>query len=394
MVNPERLALDLVADARATGPHARSANYVEAIGTTATGVLLRDVVLGREFAVDANVVINTTGPWTDMTNSALGAPSTFMGGTKGLHIVLENPELFAACNGGEVFFENNDGRIVLIYPLNGKVLVGTTDIEADITKPAVCTDEEVGYFFELVSHVFPKIAVNRSQIVFRYSGIRPLPRHDDTAPGFVSRDYRIERTDLASGAGATTKVPMLSVVGGKWTSFRALAEHITNDTLAILGEKRSVSTESLAIGGGVGFPAEGPAQKAWVTVNGASVSAERGLALLRRYGTGAACVIAGIAARGDGMLEHVPGFSVGELAYLASTESVVHITDVVLRRTTVAFVGGLSQAAFDEISVLMAEALGWSPEQHDAERTFAVDELTRLHGLSLVAAATSSSRAA
>lgn len=394
VVNPERLALDIVADARATGSHARSANYVEAIGTTAGGVLLRDVVSGREFSIDADVVINTTGPWTDMTNSALGAPSTFMGGTKGSHIVLDNPELFAACNGGEVFFENNDGRIVLIYPLNGKVLVGTTDLEADITKPAVCTDEEVEYFFELVTHVFPKIAVNRSQIVFRYSGIRPLPRHDDTAPGFVSRDYRIERTDLAAGQRSAKGTPMLSVVGGKWTTFRALAEHITNDTLAILGESRSVSTLSLAIGGGVGFPAEGPAQKAWVAANGASVSAERGLELLARYGTGASAVIAGIAARGDAPLEHIPGFSVGELAYLTSSESVVHITDIVLRRTTVAFVGGLSQDAFDEIGALMAETLGWSPAQHDAERAFAVDELTRLHGLTLVAAATSTSRAA
>jgi len=392
VVNPERLALDLVADARATGSHARSANYVEAIGTTPTGVLLRDVVTGQEFAVDADVVINTTGPWTDMTSSALGTPSTFMGGTKGSHIVLDNPELFAACNGGEVFFENNDGRIVLIYPLNGKVLVGTTDLEADITEPAVCTDEEVEYFFELVTHVFPKIAVDRSQIVFRYSGIRPLPRHDDTAPGFVSRDYRIERSELA--AGAAHSVPMLSVVGGKWTTFRALAEHITNDTLAILGEKRTVSTESLAIGGGVGFPAEGPAQKAWVSANSSSVSTERGLALLARYGTGAASVMTGIAGRGDAMLEHVPGFSVGELAHISSTESVVHITDIVLRRTTVAFVGGLTQAAFDEISALMADTLGWSPEQHDAERVFAVDELSRLHGLTLVAAATSSSRAA
>jgi glycerol-3-phosphate dehydrogenase len=392
VVNPERLALDLVADARATGAHARSANYVEAIGTTSTGVLLRDVVSGHEFTVEADVVINTTGPWTDMTNSALGTPSKFMGGTKGSHIVLDNPELFAACNGGEVFFENNDGRIVLIYPLNGKVLVGTTDLEADIAEPAVCTDEEVEYFFELVTHVFPKIAVDRSQIVFRYSGIRPLPRHDETAPGFVSRDYRIERSELA--AGAVKAVPMLSVVGGKWTTFRALAEHITNDTLAILGEKRTVSTESLAIGGGVGFPADGADQKAWVAANSSSVSTERGLVLLARYGTGARAVMVGIAGRGDAMTEHVSGFSVGELAYLASTESVVHITDVVLRRTTVAFGGGLSQAAFDEISALMAETLGWSPEQHDAERIFAVDELSRLHGLTLVASATSSSHAA
>ena len=115
-----------------------------------------------------------------------------MGGTKGSHIVLDNPELLEATGGREIFFENDDGRIVLIYPLKGKVMVGTTDLEHDMREPAVCTEEEVDYFFELVAHVFPAIPVDRSQIVYRFSGVRPLPRHDDTQPGFVSRDYRIE----------------------------------------------------------------------------------------------------------------------------------------------------------------------------------------------------------
>src|SRR5690606_24372508 len=154
-----------------------------------------------------------------LTNEALGLSTHYLGGTKGSHIVLNHPELLAATGGREIFFEHSDGRVVLIYPLKGRVMVGTTDIAADPREPSVLTDEEVSYLFDLVAHVFPDIRVTREQIVFSFSGIRPLPRHDDTLPGFVSRDYRIEHDRLAHAH-------LLSLVGGKWTTFRALAEHL------------------------------------------------------------------------------------------------------------------------------------------------------------------------
>ena len=197
MHDPERLALDVLFDGLAAGPHARAANHLAAVGLGPDGVRVRDGLTGEEFAIAADVVVNTSGPWTDLTNAELGRPSTFMGGTKGSHIVLDHPELLAATSGREIFFEHEDGRIVLIYPLKGRVMVGTTDLEHDMREPAVCTEEEVDYFFDLIAHVFPAIRVDRSQIVYRFSGVRPLPRHDDTQPGFVSRDYRIERAEIA-----------------------------------------------------------------------------------------------------------------------------------------------------------------------------------------------------
>ena len=190
MHNPERLALDVLLDGIATG-HGRAANYVEVTGMSGSEIQLRDLESGHEFSMSARVVVNTTGPWTDITNGELGMPTRYMGGTKGSHIVLDHPELLEATRGRELFFENDDGRIVLIYPLKGRVMVGTTDIDADPRQPVVCTEEEVDYFFELVHHVLPEIQLDRSQIIYRFSGIRPLPRHDDEAPGFVSRDYRI-----------------------------------------------------------------------------------------------------------------------------------------------------------------------------------------------------------
>ncbi|WP_316300679.1 FAD-dependent oxidoreductase, partial [Clavibacter michiganensis] len=165
------------------------------------------------------------------TNEQLGKPTTFMGGTKGSHIMLDNPELLEATGGREIFFEHEDGRIVLIYPLKGRVMVGTTDLDHDMREPAVCTEDEIDYFFDLVGHVFPDIRVDREQIVYRFSGVRPLPRHDDTQPGFVSRDYRIEEAPAAGRPGTT----VLSLVGGKWTTFRALGEQLSDRVLEHLG---------------------------------------------------------------------------------------------------------------------------------------------------------------
>ncbi|NLG62400.1 MAG: FAD-dependent oxidoreductase, partial [Candidatus Cloacimonetes bacterium] len=165
VASPERLAIDLLRDGLAAGPHATAVNHVEAVGLDETGVRLRAAGSAEEFTLRADVVINASGAWTDLTNDALGNPTNFMGGTRGSHIVLDHPGLHAACAGREIFFENSDGRIVLIYPLGDRVIVGTSDIPADPAVPAIITDDEITYFFDLVREVFPDIELRREQIV-------------------------------------------------------------------------------------------------------------------------------------------------------------------------------------------------------------------------------------
>lgn len=360
MHDPERLALDVLHDGElAGGDRARSANYLSAVGMADGKVTLRDETSGEEFGFSARVVLNTSGPWTDITNDALGEQTRFMGGTKGSHVVLDHPELLAATGGREIFFEHSDGRIVLIYPFKGRVLVGTTDIDADPAKPVVCTDDEVDYFFDLVGHVFPDIAVNRSHIVYSFSGIRPLPHHDDTAPGFVSRDYRIVRSEALG-------VPVLSLVGGKWTTFRALAEHLANDTLAILNVKRSVATTGTSIGGGKGFPASPSARLRWVAEHADGRSQARVEALLDRYGTRSSEIIEATPEQ-DPELALLPGYTAAELAHLAATEQVVHLDDLLLRRTSIAFVGGLTAERIRAAADAVAPALGWDDARTVAE---------------------------
>ncbi|AWB85739.1 glycerol-3-phosphate dehydrogenase/oxidase [Mycetocola zhujimingii] len=383
--DPERLALDVLHDGLAAGPHARAANYVEAVGVDGGSVRLRDTVSGEEFVMTADVVINASGPWTDLTNAALGQETELMGGTKGSHIVLDNPELLAATGGREIFFEHKDGRIVLIYPLKGKVMVGTTDLEADPREKAVCTEEEVDYFFELIEHVFPNVSVDRSEIVYRFSGIRPLPGHGDLAPGFVSRDYRIVSSQLGNST-------MLSLVGGKWTTFRALAEHLANDALALLGTSRSVSTLGTPIGGGVGFPRTDAAMRVWIADNSREVGRVRATQLLERYGMHASAIIEELAESGDTPLRFAPEYSVQEIQRIARTESVVHLTDVLQRRTSIAFTGGASMGLLTELAGILAPVLFWTEEETLRQVTSAASVLRTEHGVALATDEAISSR--
>lgn len=356
MDNPERLALDVLRDGLDAGPHARAFNYVSAHSFSGDAVVLQDQLTGDTLEFQANVVINATGPWTDLTNELLGQGTSFMGGTKGSHIVLDNPELFQACDGREIFFENSDGRIVLMYPILNRVLVGTTDIPVDMRDEIVCTDDEIDYFFDLVRRVFPNITTTHDQIVYRYSGVRPLPASDSAQPGFISRDYRIVPGKLGTS-------DLLSLVGGKWTTFRALGEHLANETLELLGKKRHVSTEALPIGGGKDFPTSPEAQQQWAAAHSSVVSTERALELLLRYGTYASRVMEGLAEWGDEPLKNHPHYSVGEIKSLVRNEWVSHLSDVVHRRTSLAFSGQLSHALVAELASVMAPLCGWSENE-------------------------------
>jgi glycerol-3-phosphate dehydrogenase len=396
--NPERLTLDVLQDGEKAGgadSHlARASNYVSLVsmggstenastasaGTgTGTTVQLRDELSGEVFDFTAGVIVNTTGAWVDLTNEAMGAASSFMGGTKGSHIVLDHPELLAACNGREIFFEHTDGRIVLIYPMGDRVLVGTTDVDADMAEDAVCTEAEIDYFFDLIGHVFPDITVDRGQIVYTFSGVRPLPKHDATQPGFVSRDYRIERRAGAGGA-------VLSLVGGKWTTFRALAEHLSNDVLAELGMERKLSTAKLAIGGGAGFPDSEDGVQRWIKAHmSAGRDAARVTGLLTRYGTRAEQVIRFLddanAGEADRLLHSTRELSTRELEFMAAHEQIGHLVDVLIRRTSLAFRGLVTGELLNEIADILSGPLGWDAARRATEISHAQEVLQRFHGV-------------
>ncbi|HET7144447.1 MAG TPA: FAD-dependent oxidoreductase, partial [Anaerolineales bacterium] len=377
---PERYALELVLDAEAENANARALNYVSMAGGEKNAILLHDELTGLPYEVQPKLVINAAGPWIDMTNRNLGFSTRYIGGTKGSHIVVDNPELRAAIDGNEFFFENKDGRIVLIYPLFDRVLIGTTDIKIENPDEARCTDEEVDYFISFVARVFPSIKVTTEQIVFRFSGVRPLASSGAKTTGQFSRDHHIE---VLSGDWTNLNFPVYSLVGGKWTSFRAFSEQVTDKALAFLERPRQKNTRELSVGGGHGFPRNEEEHSKQIE----SLAAWTGLKrdhlkiLFERYGTRSEVVADFIKRGADGPLKSLPDYTRREIMFLGQHEKIEHLDDIVLRRTMLAMLGRLSKDKIVELADVLGDSLGWSSEQKNAEAERTLRSLSDRHGV-------------
>ncbi len=382
ILQPERLGLELILDAEADNPNARAINYMSLTGGSGDTVLLRDELTDSVYEVKPRLVINASGPWIDFANHGLGFSTRFIGGTKGSHLILDHPELRAAIGDHEFFFENKDGRIVLIFPLYDRVLVGTSDIAIENPDEARCTEEEVDYFLEMIARVFPSIKVTRENIVFRFSGVRPLAASHAKTTGQITRDHEIQ---VISGEWTGLAFSVYSLVGGKWTSFRAFSEQVTDKALEFFGRTRQKNTSALPIGGGRGYPVTADEIKRFVDgiVAWTGMSAERVKALFERYGTRAEQIATFIGRGQDAALESLPIYSRREIGFIAQHEKVVHLDDFLLRRSMLAMLGRLTREAVDEIADVMVEYKSWDENQKSAEVARTLELLADHHQVRL-----------
>jgi glycerol-3-phosphate dehydrogenase len=376
----ERIGVEIALDAEAENAQARALNYVSFAGAAGDTVSLRDEVSGETFDVKPKVVINAAGAWIDLVNHAMQHDSQFIGGTKGSHIVIDYPELWETLNGSALYFENKDGRMCIVLPLGDKAIVGATDIRIDDPDAAVCSDEEIDYFIGFTAHVLPEIKIDRSHIVFHFSGVRPLPHNDAEFTGLVTREHSIETLEPNSDH----RFPVYSLIGGKWTTFRAFAEEATDKTLAHLGQTRRASTEDIPIGGGgIDYPHEEHERRQWLE----QVAAQTGLArpqletLFERYGTRAEAVAQYIAAGDDKPLGSAPGYSHREIMFVTENEKVVHLDDLLVRRSLLAMLGLVDAGVLRQVGEAAGAVLGWSDEQIQQEIDRAVDILVSRNGV-------------
>ena len=368
---PERLCLELVQDAEAAFSGAHAATYVRAVSAAGNTVVLRDEVTGETCEVRPKIVVNATGAWIDGTNRDIGRKSQFIGGTKGSHIVLDHPELVAATMNDMIYFVNRDGRICIFYVVDGKIIAGATDIPADDPE-TVCDENEVDYLLKSLQQAFPSIHVDRSHVVFRFCGVRPLPRSNALTPGQISRDHSFPVLPPGNGID----FPVYSLVGGKWTSFRALAEQTTDAILRVLGRPRLRSSADLPIGGGKDYPR---------LPEGTGLPQKRLLILLERYGTIADHVAAYMQAGPDAPLAHHSGYSRREIEYMALYERVVHLDDLIMRRTLIGILGELSLPLLKELAAIVSGVLQWPEEKTAAEIERTVQMFKKVYGVILAA---------
>ncbi len=359
ITHPERLVMELIADGETDCEGAMGVPYLAAVGTDQGGVTLEDRLTGEQFTVTPRIVINAAGPWVDKVQGNLGIDGRLMGGTRGTHLVIRNPGLASDLGGRMLYFETDDFRACLALPLDAEnTYVGTTDIRTDDPDDRSYTEEEIDYIFSVLRPVLPDVNWTREDIVFVMAGIRPLPYQDASvgAAGEISRDHRLDRFPKSEDRPFDT----FTLVGGKWTTYRAFAEEITDTILGEIDAGRAKGTDTLPIGGARGLPEKAADRAEWIKViaDKTGLPSERIKTLASRYG-GRAEEFAEAEARQNDQFDALTGYTPAEILMICQSERVSRLEDVVLRRTLMAFEGKATKAAVEAVSKVVATALGW-----------------------------------
>jgi len=318
---PERLVVENALDAAANGAVVKTYTRVTRIvveSGRATGVEWRTAD-GTAGGAHARVIVNAAGPWVD---EVLGeVPHTrLIGGTKGSHLIA--PPFPGAPTVGVYVEAGSDSRPLFILPWNGLLLVGTTDERVDEPSVAAPTAREVDYLARETERVFPAAAGLASRVLYTYTGVRPLPYQPRGAEGAITRRHLIRRHRAARG--------LYSIVGGKLTTHRALAEDVLDvlrSRLPGLGRRRPTRDRPLP----GALDARGRDQL--LADVGATLNDSQARRLWRIYG-GAARRIAELA-RGAPELATTlaaSGTLVAELVYAREVEWAVTLDDLLQRR--------------------------------------------------------------
>jgi glycerol-3-phosphate dehydrogenase len=183
---------------------------------------------GNSHSVQTKIVINAAGPWVDrvLARAPVESPQ-LIGGTKGSHIVVPS---FPGAPATAIYMEaQSDRRPVFIIPWNGSYLIGTTDVRFEDDPDEVrCEMWEMDYLLAEANLAFPEAGLTHDTILFTYSGVRPLPRTSDKEEQSITRRHFIREHPRIRN--------LLSIVGGKLTTYRSLAEECVDLVFRKLGK--------------------------------------------------------------------------------------------------------------------------------------------------------------
>lgn len=361
IAHPERIAFELVADGVTVNPGSMAINHCALLRGEGANVVLRDRLSGQNHIVTPRLVVNASGAWIDHVLASLGPTRPVIGGTKGSHLVIDNPALHDAMHDRAFSFDDGTGRMCIAYPIGGMVLLGSTDVRVTEPDEAICDDVEIDYLIGAIRIIFPTVDVGREQVCFRFCGVRPLPRSTSTTTVNISRDHSIVRREPDD----TVPYPVLALVGGKWTTFRAFAEQAADQVLTAIGASRTCHTADTPIGGGRDYPLGEDARRTWLGRVAAATGCTRlrMVELFERYGTRAEAV-AGFCSNGpDRELAAAPEYSEREILFLIRQEMARTLDDLIYRRTPLAMWGRLSFRLLAELATLIGNELNVSADE-------------------------------
>ncbi len=341
----ERLCVELMLGATASGAVGLNHTEVESLdveGDRVTGATVRDRLTGETHRVRAELTVNVAGPWVDSVLADSPASTRrLIGGTKGTHLVVAP---FPGAPDEAMYYESEDARPMMVIPWLGTYLIGSTDKHVDADLDTIGADsEEVDYILHETNKLFPDANLTESSVLYSYTGVRPLPYVGAGRTADISRRHEIiDHAPEVQG--------LLSVVGGKLTTFRALAKHL----LKVARGKLPVGPSRLSQQRLPGYP------------DGAAVAADDPVVAARLQ-----LLYAGRAGQVAEMISSTPGFerqlddglTVGEVVFVVRHEQAHRLADVLCRRTMVGLRPDLARPLAGPVAQLMAAELDWSAER-------------------------------
>ena len=330
--------------------YARVTDFKREAGGKISGVVVKDQLTEETFTVNAKAIVNATGPVSDSIRQlATAAVQKRMRPSKGAHILL--PLDVFPTEDALLIPKTEDGRVLFAVPWGGRLLVGTTDEEVAPETELVVTKGDVDY---LLRHLNQYLAhpVTPDDIVSGFAGARPLVGSDDGGDTKkLARDDVIE-VDPASG--------LISIMGGKWTTHRAMAEDTIDRVQQVLGSPDAISqTRNYVLCGGKGFTDD-----YWNTLcRQYGLPAKTAHHLAAKFGTAAEKVLALAtenAALREPILEAHPAIK-AEVVYAVRHEMAATIEDVLARRIGMQLYSWRDaiQAA-PVVGSLIAQELSWT----------------------------------
>tara|TARA_B110001454_G_C12723340_1_gene436884 strand:- start:97569 stop:99251 length:1683 start_codon:yes stop_codon:yes gene_type:complete len=353
--NDSRLAIGLAKTATAKGAillnHTRVVGF-EKDGEKIVGVQIKDMITGEIHSVRSKIVLNATGPFADKLRQ-MDDPSVpaMISGASGTHLVLDKQ--FALPDTGILIPKTSDGRVLFVLPWEGKTLIGTTDSKSEVVEKPKTTEEDITYLIKEVGQYLSQ-PITRADVKSYWTGIRPLvsdPNASDTAA--LARDHVINRN---------SKSGLITLTGGKWTTYRVMGEHAIDQVLVQLGRDPKIEpskTDQLQLSESVNWSSENYK----ILMNDYKLPSDIAIYLNRIYAGEAKNLLNTYPLSHQRMADGLP-FIWAEIYYAVHVESARSITDVLARRVRMATMDkNETKRVLDRVGKVLARELGWSEEK-------------------------------
>ena len=348
-VDDARHTMMLARTAAAHGAALGTSTKVMALGSAGDGrqvVEVLDLETGRTLEIACRAVINATGVWSDGIQKLAGGEGLSVNASKGVHLVIPRSRIDSTTG----MILRTPDSVLFIIPFDEHWIVGTTDTPWALRKPhPAASQKDIDYLLKWVNSVLAD-PLGRDDVVGVYAGLRPLLTGESDKTSKLSREHAV----IDNGKG------LISVAGGKYTTYRLMASDAVDATATYFDQPLSPSrTTSVPLAGADGYEAlrNGPSPT--------GIDSEDFHRLLGRYGSlvsKIADLIRDTPELGERLVGDAP-YLKAELVYAATHEGALHLDDFLTRRTRFSIeTRHRGTRALDEITKLIAPLLGWDEE--------------------------------